>query len=324
MQKFTIKTYKDTRDYEICDYPYSDTWQYLKITKYHKGKYCGEESIDLSEINPEFAENQVQKTSFSVLIIPYIGGILFTLVSLTMVLSLIFDKNMILSASALAVPVGITWYYIDCILKRRNNKTVSEFVFDNKDSGIFNIPYSYGKRLEALEIAQKISACCNQNLIETENHTPCRHQFANGLAELRKEEIVLFNKDGIKRAYCDYAWVIPGLHHHIEKHYIRNFFSILFAALFFIGTLLLIVGVICITKDWVMTVSFGVLYMITFILGCYFLSLRKKSLNYYYAGNCFDEEDWGIYLEVGKNPGSEKDFIEELNRRLRKAHNEYR
>ena len=53
MQKFTIKTYKDTRDYEICDYPYADTWQYLKITKYHKGKYCGEESIDLSEINPE-------------------------------------------------------------------------------------------------------------------------------------------------------------------------------------------------------------------------------------------------------------------------------
>ena len=53
MQKFTIKTYEDTRDYEICDYPYADTWQYLKITKYHKGKYCGEESIDLSEINPE-------------------------------------------------------------------------------------------------------------------------------------------------------------------------------------------------------------------------------------------------------------------------------
>ena len=322
MQKFTINVYKNTWEYEICNYPYSDTWQYLKITKYHKGQYCSEESIDLSEINPEFSESQAPKTSFSVFIIPYIGGILFAGVFLAMLLSLIFNKNMILSASMLAVPIGVVWYYVDNIIKRRKNNPVPEFIFDNKEFGLFTIPYEPNKRSEALEIAQKIAVYCNQALIEPEEHEPIRHQFANGLAELRTSEIVLFNQDGIKCAYCDYGWAVPGIHHHVEKHYIRNFFSILFAALFYIGSLVLIAGVIFIAKDWAMAVSFGVLYVITFILGSYFLSLRKKSLDCYYAGNRFDEEDWGIYLEVGKHPGSEKPFIEELNRRLRKAHNE--
>ena len=86
----------------------------------------------------------------------------------------------------------------------------------------------------------------------------------------------------------------------------------------------MIAGVIFIAKDWVMTVSFGVLYVIPFILGSYFLSLRKKSLDYYYAGNRFDEADWGIFLEVGQKPGSEKQFIEELKSRLRNTHNEYK
>ncbi len=324
MQKFTINVYKNTWEYEICNYPYSDTWQYLKITKYHKGQYCSEESIDLSEINPEFSESQTPKTSFSVFIIPYIGGILFAGVFLAMLLSLIFNKNMILSASMLAVPIGVVWYYVDNIIKRRKNNPVPEFIFDNKEFGLFSIPYEPNKRSEALEIAQKIAVYCNQALVEAAEQEPIRHQFANGLAELRTEEIVLFNKDGIKCAYCDYDWVVPGLHHYVEKHYIRNFFSILFASLFYIGTLVLIAGVIFIAKDWVMAVSFGVLYMIPFILGSYFLSLRKKSLDYYYSGNRFDEADWGIYLEVGKNPGSEKPFIEELKRRLRKAHNEYK
>lgn len=322
MQKFTTKAYKDTWEYEICNYPYSDTWQYLKITQYHKGQYCGEESIDLSEINPEFSEIQAPKVSVSMLIIPYIGGGLFTVVFLAVLLSLIFDKNTILSASMLAVPIGVVWYYVDNILKRIKNLPVSEFVFDNKDSGVFTIPYEPARRTEALEIAQKIAVYCNQTLVEEEAVEPVRHQFANGLAELRTEEIVLFNQDGIKCAYCDYGWAVPGIHHHVEKHYIRNFFSILFAALFYIGSLVLIAGVIFIAKDWAMAVSFGVLYVIPFILGCYFLSLRKKSLDCYYAGNRFDEENWGIYLEVGKHPGSEKIFIEELNRRLRKAHNE--
>ena len=189
---------------------------------------------------------------------------------------------------------------------------------------LFNIPYEPNNRSAALDIAKKIAVYCNQALIEPEEHEPIRHQFANGLAELRTSEIVLFNKDGIKCAYCDYDWVVPGLHHYVEKHYIRNFFSIFFALLFYIGTLILIAGVIFIAKDWVMTVSFGVLYVIPFILGSYFLSLRKKSQNCYYAGNRFDEEDWGIYLEVGKKPGSEKQFIEELKSRLRNTHNEYK
>ena len=322
MQKFTIKAYKNTWEYEICSYPYADTWQYLKITKYHKGKYCNEESIDLSDINPEFSETQAPKVSVPVLIIPYIGGGLFTVVFLAMLLSLIFDKNMTLSASMLAVPIGVVWYYVDNILKRIKNLPVSEFIFDNKEFGVFTIPYEQARRTEALEIARKIAVYCNQALIEPEEYEPSRHQFANGLAELRTEEIVLFNQDGIKCAYCDYGWVVPGLYHYVEKHCIRNFFSTLFAALFYIGTLVLIAGVIFIAKDWVMAVSFGVLYVIPFILGGYFLSLCKKSLDCYYAGNRFDEEDWGIYLEVGKHPGSEKPFIEELNRRLRKAHNE--
>lgn len=324
MQKFTTKAYKNTLEYEICNYPYSDSWQYLKITKYHKGKYCNEESVDLSKINPEFSEMQVPKVSVSRLITAYIGGVLFTVAFLAILLSLIFDENMILSASMLAVPIGVFWYYIANILKIRKNKPVSEFIFDNKDSGVFTIPYEPAKRTEALEIAQKIAVYCNQTLVEEEAIEPIRHQFANGLAELRTEEIVLFNQDGIKCAYCDYGWAVPGIYHHVEKHYIRNFFSILFAALFYIGTLVLIAGVIFIAKDWAMAVSFGLLYVIPFVLGCYFLSLRKKSLDCYYAGNCFDEDDWGIYLEVGKNPGSEKQFIEELKRRLRKAHNEYK
>lgn len=324
MQKFTINVYKNTWEYEICNYPYSDTWQYLKITKYHKGQYCSEESIDLSEINPDFSESQAPKTSFSVFIIPYIGGILFAGVFLAMLLSLIFNKNMILSASMLAVPIGVVWYYVDNIIKRRKNNPVPEFIFDNKEFGLFTIPYEPNKRSEALEIAQKIAVYCNQALVEAAEQKPIRHQFANGLAELRTEEIVLFNKDGIKCAYCDYGWTVPGIRHHVEKHYICNFFSILFASLFYIGTLVLIAGVIFIAKDWVMAVSFGVLYVIPFILGSYFLSLRKKSLDYFYAGNRFDEADWGIYLEVGKHPRSEKPFIEELKRRLRKAHNEYK
>ena len=64
MQNFTIKAYKNTWEYEICNYPYSDSWQYLKITQYHKGQYCGEESIDLSKINPEFSENQAPRYQF--------------------------------------------------------------------------------------------------------------------------------------------------------------------------------------------------------------------------------------------------------------------
>ena len=43
----------------------------------------------------EFSENQAPKVSVSMLIIPYIGGGLFTVVFLAMFLSLIFDENMI-------------------------------------------------------------------------------------------------------------------------------------------------------------------------------------------------------------------------------------
>ena len=46
------------------------------------------------------------------------------------------------------------------------------------------------------------------------------------------------------------------------------------------------------------------------------LSRCRESQNYYYAGNRFEEAEWGIFLRVGKNPGSEKEFIAELNRRL--------
>ena len=60
MQKFTIKAYKDTFEYEICDYSF-DAQKYLKITKYYKNKFYGEESIDLSEINPEFLEVKCKK-----------------------------------------------------------------------------------------------------------------------------------------------------------------------------------------------------------------------------------------------------------------------
>lgn len=323
MDKFTVKLYKKSYDYEICQYPYSDTWPYLKITGYHKGKYADETTVDLYEINPEFSEFQAPKISLVRLTLYCIGTVLFVFVLLVILLAMFFEKNIISAASALAVPIGVVWYFVFCILEIRKNNLISEFVFDNKDSGVFSIPYERGKRLEALEIAEKIAAHCNHDLVEPNEHEIIRHQFNNGLAELRDEEIVLFNKDGIKCNYCDYASVVPGTHHYVEKHYIRNFFSISFAALFWLGTLLLIYSIIRSTKDWVMVFACGILFVIPFILGCISLSKYKKFQNYYYAGNRVNEnEDWGIYLEVGKNPGSEKAFIDELNSRLRKAYSD--
>ena len=323
MQKFITRIHNDIREYEICDYPYRDPWQYLKITRYHKGKYCGEESVDLSEINPEFFEVRCEKLPIVPLILAWAGIAFFAGGCTVMVLSLIFDKELISAASGLLVPLAVGVYSLNYIIQRKKSDTVSSFVFSDEELSVFEIPYMRKNRAEAYAIAKKIAPFCNQALCDDNELPVITHQFANGLAELRDFEVVLFNDAGVKCSSCNYISVVPGVYHHRESHFIRNFFCILTATLFWFGTLIFIIGSALTLKEWEMVFGFSIVYVIPFVLGHFFFSKCRKSQDFYFAGcRSEDSPDAGIYLETGKNPGSEKDFIAELNRRLRKAHEE--
>ena len=324
MPHFTVKTPKDTWEYEICDYPYRDSWQYLKITGYHKGKYHGEESVDLSEINPEFLELKSEKLPLVPLILAWCGVAFFAGVTLAMVFALLGAREqLITAASTLFVPLAVGVYSLKYIIGRRKCSDLSTFLFCDEESGRFQIPYTKNSRAETCAFAQRIAACCNQGLCE-ENELPIvTHQFANGRAELCDNRILLYNAEGIKCGDCDYISVVPGVHHHRETHIIRNFFCILTAFCFWFGTLIFIIGSALTLKERELIFGFSIMYIIPFVLGHFFFSKCKKSLNYYFAGGRSEESgEIGIYLEVGKNPGSEKDFIAELNRRLRRAYEE--
>ena len=325
MQKFTVKVQKNTFVYEIFDYPYFDTWQYLKVTRYRKGKYCGEESFDLSKIKPEFLEIRSGKKPVAPLISAWFGIAFFVVIFSTMSLSLFFSGQLILSISCLVMPLAVGVHSLNYIIQRKKGSAVSSFVFDDEEFSRFEIPYMRNDRAGSYAIAQKIAAYCNQALYN-ENKLPVQtYQFANGLAELRDCEVVIFNGDGVKCGGCDYISVVPGVYHHQERHMFRNFVCTFLALFFWFGTLFFIIGTAITLKDRELIFGFSIMYIIPFSLGCFFFSKCRKSQNYYFAGDRFDEySDSGIYLEVGKHPGNEKKFITELNRRLRKAHNEYK
>ena len=327
MLKFTVKMHKYTWEYELCDYSFSAGMEkYLKITTFHKGKYACEENIDLIDIHPEIIEFQTEKTNYLLSVLSCCAACFFFFIGLATLLSLFCKADMLVPSFLVIIPLCVGWYFLDLFLKKRKNNTLSHFAFmdADKESTPIIIHYQYCKRADAYDFAQSVSSYCNHGLIEPNEKEVLRHQFANGLAELRDNEIVLFNRDGVKCGNCDYAWCVPGIQHKIEKHAIRNFFCILFAVLFLLGTLLLIISIIHSMKDRVIIVGMGLIYIIPFVLGLYFLSLCRKSINCYYVGNRFDDGDWGIYLAVGKNPGSEKEFITELKRRLRTAHDEFK
>lgn len=321
MEKFTVKIQKETWEYEICAYPYSgDAEKYIKATRFHKGKFVQEMSVDLSCVHPEFFEVQAERIHQFPLILSCCGAGVCFFIGISFFLSLLMGKNMTAASALIIIPLAAGWYCWDYFLRKRKINTVSEFLFTdkwNKEKEWFSIPYEQGKRAEALQLAQTISSYCNQALILPQQQAVMRHQFANGLAELRDTELVLFNRDGVKCGNCDYAWCVPGTIHHTETHRVRNFFCILFAAIFWLGPLLLIISIAKNTQDREMILGSGLIYIIPFLLGFAFLSRLRESQNYYYAGNRFEEAEWGIFLRVGKNPGSEKEFIAELNRRLR-------
>lgn len=323
MHNFTLQTHKETWEYELCPYPCSDTWHYLKITRYHKGKYCGEESVDLSEIDPEFLEVSCEKTPIVPLILAWMGTVFFIAVLTVTLLSLAFSKNLISAASCLFIPLVVGVYSLHYIIQRRKNRSLSTFIFGDGVFSRFQIPYMKGGRSKSYAFAREVAAFCNQALCEENEFPRLTHQFANGLAELRDTEVAVFNKEGVKCGGCAYISVVPGVYHHRESHMIRNFFCILTAFLFWFGTLVFIIGSAITLKDWEMIFGFSIMYVIPFVLGCFFFSKCKRSQDHYFAG-CLSEEydDVGIYLEVGQHPGSEKEFIDELNHRLRKAHND--
>ena len=267
----------------------------------------------------------MQKTPVAALIAAWLGVVFLAGTCMIMGIAIIFEKDLLLSASCLFIPLTVGIYSLNYIIQQRKIKAISEFIFCDKEFSRFQIPYMAQDRSKACAFARKIANFCNHSLYE-KNECPCiTHQFSNGLAELRDTRVVVFNKDGIKCGDCDYISVVPGLHHHRESHIIRNFFCILAALLFWFGTLVFFIGTAITLKDWSMAFGHSIMYAIPFLLGCFFFSKRKKSQNYYFSG-CRAEESGniGIYLEVGKNPDSEQEFIEELNRRLRKAHNEYK
>lgn len=326
MQKFIIKVHKKTLEYEICDYSYSrEAEKYIKVTLFHKGRFAQEKSVDLSDVHPEFFEIQAEQILKLPLILSCCGAGVFFFVGLAFFSFLLTGKNMTGASALIIIPLVATWYCLDYFLKKRKINTISEFVFTDKtdkEREWLSIPYEYGGRAEAFQLAQTISSYCNQTLIRPQQKAVIRHQFANGLAELRDTEIVLFNRNGVKCGNCDYAWCIPGTIHHTETHRIKNFFCIFFTAIFWLGPLLLIISIARDTQDREMILGTGLIYIMPFMLGIAFLSRYRRSQNYYYAGNRFEEAEWGIFLKVGKNPGSEKEFISELNSRLRQAHRE--
>ena len=326
MQKFIIEVQKNTLEYEICNYSYSgDAEKYIKVTLFRKGRFAWEKSVDLSDIHPEFFEIQAERILKLPLILSCCGAGVFFFVGLAFFSFMLTGKNMTGASALIIIPLVATWYCLDHFLNKRKINTISEFVFTDKtdkEREWLSIPYEYGGRAEAFQLAKIISSYCNQALILPQKKAVIRYQFANGLAELRDTEIVLFNRNGVKCGNCDYAWCVPGTSHHTETYRIKNFFCIFFAAIFWLGPLLLLINIAKDTQDWKMIHGTGLIYIMPFMLGIAFLSRYRRSQNYYYAGNRFEEAEWGIFLKVGKNPGSEKIFIEELNRRLRKAHHE--
>ena len=327
MQKFTVKMHKYTLEYELCDYSFSAGMEkYLRITKFHKGQYACEENTDLIDIPPEIIEFQAEKTNYRLSILSCVAACICFFIGLAALLSLFSGKDMHVPSFLIIIPLCVGWYFLDYFLKKRKDTLFSHFAFmdADKESTPIIIHYRHGQRADAYAFAQTVSSYCNHGLVEPDKKEILRHQFANGLAELRDAEIVLFNREGVKCGNCDYAWCVPGIQHKIENHAIRNFFCILFAALFLSGTLLLIISIVHSIRDREIIVGMGLIYIIPFVLGLYFLSLCRKSINCYYAGNRFDDGDWGIYLAVGKNPGSEKEFITELKRRLRTANEEFK
>lgn len=322
MSQLSVKSDKYTYDYEICDYTFSQKEKYLKITKYYKKKYSSEENINLSELSPEFYEIQSDKLCRLPLIFAWIILTFVIFIFLAMLLSVFFEKNMLLPASGWGIPLGIIGYFLTYLIKKSKIQNISKFCFTNNESERLTIPYT-NNRQDVYNFVCEIAKYCNQDLIRHNSLPGIKHQFANGTAELQDNGVVLFNKYGIECGYCEYSWCVPGLYHHTEKHIIRNFICTSVAIIFWLGALFLFIFVAITFKGWEIILGFGVMEMILLILGSYFFSMRKKSVNYYFAGNRFENaDDWGIYLEVGKNPGSEKAFTDELNSRLRKAHDE--
>ena len=64
MRDFTVTDHNERLDYELCDSSDYPGEKCLKMTLYRNGEFTREENVNLSDVNPEFFEEQVEKKSF--------------------------------------------------------------------------------------------------------------------------------------------------------------------------------------------------------------------------------------------------------------------